>query len=131
LVAAATTSLTNAYWNPTNWNLMSSTVVRSNSNYSTPVATTLRTALFPTVTAVPPGNVVPTSASGPSCAGDLVVTDWSLSGSVSMSGIGTNTVTCAVPSSATFYRLYGPGSQQILSCQKSNANLVITYKWQR
>ena len=131
LIAAATQSLTNGYWNPTNWNLMSSSVVRSNSNYSTTVSATLKSAVFPTVTTVPLANVVPTTAPGPSCAGDLIVTGYGFSGDASMSGMGTNTITCALPGSQTYYRLYGPGSHQILSCVKSNANLVITYKWQR
>jgi hypothetical protein len=110
----------------TNWSLMSSSVVRSNSNYNTPVAATLiATAQAPLT------NAVPTLANAAPCDGTNVVlnqmvTGWSWSGSAT----GTNTVTFAAPGSATYYRLYGPGSTTILSCQKSNANLVLTYRWQ-
>ena len=133
LIAAATQSLTNGYWNPTNWNLMSSSVVRSNSNYSTTVSTTLKSAVFPTVTSVPLANVAPTTTPGPGCASDLIVTGYGFTGSASMSGTGTNTITCAVPASTTYYRMTGPplSSSTILSCVKSNTSLVITYKWQR
>jgi hypothetical protein len=104
-----------AFYPPPSWDCMSSTVVRSNSNYNTPVAATL--------TALASGPI--TTAAAPPCDGtnvvlNQVVTGWS----------GTNTITFAAPSSATYYRLYGPGSTKILSCQKSGTNLVLTYRWQ-
>jgi len=117
-------------WTPsswTNWNLMSSTVVKGLSNYTTPVATTLKSSA-----PAPVANAVPTLVAGVGCDGtntvlNQTVTGWTWSGSAS----GTNTITFAAPSSQTYYRLYGPGISTILSCTKSNANLVITYRWQQ
>jgi hypothetical protein len=117
-------------WTPsswTNWNLMSSTVVKGLSNYTTPVATTLKSSA-----PAPVANAVPTLVAGAGCDGtntvlNQTVTGWTWSGSAS----GTNTITFAAPSSQTYYRLYGPGVSTILSCQKSNANLVVTYRWQQ
>ena len=105
---------------------MSSPVVRSNSNYSTPVAATLTAAAW---IPLPATNAVPITANGSPCNGsgavlNQVVTGWSWSPS------GTNTITFAAPSAATYYRLYGPGTTTILSCQKTNTNLVLTYRWQ-
>jgi hypothetical protein len=106
---------------------MSSAVVRSNSNYNTPVAASLKAAAW---APLPLTNAVPITANGIPCDGsgpvlNQVVTGWSWSPS------GTNTITFTAPSSAKYYRLYGPGITTILSCQKSNANLVLTYRWQQ
>jgi len=117
-------------WTPsswTNWNLMSSAVVKGLSNYTTPVATTLKSSA-----PAPVANAVPTLVAGAGCDGtgavlNQTVTGWTWSGSAS----GTNTITFAAPSSQTYYCLYGPGVSTILSCQKSNANLVVTYRWQQ
>jgi hypothetical protein len=102
-----------AFYPPPIWNCMSSTSVKGLTNYNTAVANTMTT-----------NKAVITTSAGVDCSGssgfNQTVTGWS----------GTNTITLPAPSSATYYRLSGPGSSKILSYKQSGTNLVITYRCQ-
>jgi hypothetical protein len=100
-----------AFYPAPSWTCMSSSAVKG--PYNTPVATLMTT------------NIATVTTSSVLCGGsgaplNLAVTGWS----------GTNTVTLTPAGSPTYYRLYGPGSSQILGYKKSGANLVITYRCQ-
>jgi hypothetical protein len=102
-----------AFYPPPIWNCMSSTSVSGLTNYNNSVANTMIT-----------NKAVITTSAGVNCSAssgfNQTVTGWS----------GTNTITLPAPSSATYYRLYGPGSSKILGYKMSGTNLVITYRCQ-
>ena len=100
-----------AFYPPPSWTCMSSSSVKG--AYNTPVATLMTTNIATVTTA----SVLCGGSGAPL---NLAVTGWS----------GTNTVTLTPAGSPMFYRLYGPGSTQILGYKKSGSNLVITYRCQ-
>ena len=111
----ASASTVAAFYPAGAWKCLASSAVKPQANYS-PVAF----AVTANSTAITTSNA---AGDGSGSCAVLNQTVTSLS--------GTNTLTVIPGSSPKFYRMSGgPGSNQILSCTKSGANLAITYRWQ-